>query len=78
MDVDMDIDLGPIEEVDPQVCMPIISVQLYSVSYLTLVHRHQIMETQIIFSLLISASTLARYQPSLQSMRLHKRFTFEA
>lgn len=78
MDVDMDIDLGPIGGVELQVNEPIRSILIFSVAHLTFVDRHPVKEVQLIFSLLISASTLATYLPPLLSMRLLKRFTFEA
>lgn len=44
MDVDMDIDLGPIEGGEPQVNKPIRSDLLYFVSYLTFMDRHLMRE----------------------------------
>lgn len=78
MDVDMDIDLGPIGGVELQVNKPIRSILIYSVAHLTFVDRHLVREVQVMFSLLISALTLATYLPSLLSMRLLKRSTSEA
>ena len=78
MDVDMDIDLGPIDGGAPQVNKLIRLILLYSVARLTMVVRHPIREIQVTFSLLVTASTLVTYQLSLPSMRPHKRFTFEA
>lgn len=78
MDVDMDIDLGPIDGGAPQVNKLIRPILLYSVARLTLEDRHPIREIQVTFSLLVTGSTLVTYQPSLLSMRPHKRSIFEA